>query len=57
MTREEYRRTAELLTEMRWLVATYTSFIAEGSKERKPFDAKLKELERLRCACESEAMK
>jgi hypothetical protein len=57
MTKEDFKRTSELLTEMRWMVATFTSFIPEQSKERKPFDAKLKELERLRCAHESEAMK
>jgi len=57
MTPEDFKRTAELLTEMRWMVATFTSFIPEKSKERKPFDLKLRELERLRCVCENEAMK
>ncbi len=57
MTKDKYKRTAELLTELRWHVATFTSFIPDGSKERKPFDAKLRDLERLRLACESEAMK
>jgi len=53
----DYKRISELLTEMRWMVATFTSFIPEHSKERKPFSARLQELERLRILCEQEAMR
>ncbi len=57
MTAADLKRISELLTEMRWMQACFTSFLPEKSAERKPFDAKLRELERLRLLCEQEAMK
>lgn len=57
MNNDDLKRMSELLTELRWHVVTFTSFLPEGSKERKPFTAKLKEIERLRCICEQESAK
>ena len=56
LTKEDYRRISELLTEMRWMNACFTSFLPAAGKERKPFEKKLHELNRLRELCWKEAM-
>jgi len=56
MTPDQFRRVAELLTEMRWQQACFTSFIPQDSKEYKMFKKKVDEIGQLRELCEQEAM-
>ena len=56
MAAEQFRRVVELLTEMRWQQATFTSFIPQASKEYKMFKKKVDEIGQLRELCEKEAM-
>ena len=56
MTPEQLKRIAELLTELRWLQACYTSFIAQDSKEYRLFKKKIDEIAVLRSCCEQVSM-
>lgn len=57
MTPDDFKKLCELLTELRWLRLVYVTFLPEGSKERKPHEARLKEISRLSDLCEKEALK
>lgn len=57
MTPEDYKELTVVLTELLWLRVTYTSFLLEGSQERKPHEKKISTLKKLRDKCEAEALK
>jgi len=57
MSPEELKEISQLLTELRWLQATFTSFLPDGSKEYKVHKAKADRIGKLREKCENEAMK
>jgi len=57
MTSEQFRRVSELLTELRWMQACFTSFIPQDSKEYKIFKKKTDEIGALREICEQEVIK
>lgn len=57
MTPQDLKKISELLTELGWHMATFVSFIPESSKERKPFELRMRELRKLRDLCETEALK
>jgi hypothetical protein len=57
MTSEDYKELTVVLTELLWLRVTYTSFLLEGSVERKPHEKKISALKKLRDKCEAEALK
>lgn len=46
-----------MLTELLWLRVTYTSFLLDGSAERKPHEKKISALKKMRDKCEAEALK
>jgi hypothetical protein len=57
VTPEDYKELTTVLTELLWLRVTYTSFLLEGSQERKPHEKKISALKVLRDKCEAEALK
>lgn len=57
MTPEDYKELTVVLTELLWLRVTYTSFMLEGTQERKPHEKKISALKKLRDKCEAEALK
>jgi len=57
VTPEDYKELTVVLTELLWLRVTYTSFLLEGSTERKPHEKKISALKRLRDKCKAEALK
>lgn len=57
MNAEDYKELTVVLTELLWLRATYTSFIPEGSKERRLHEKKISVLKELRDKYETEALK
>ncbi len=57
MTPDDYKELTTMLTELLWLRVTYTSFLLEGSAERKPHEKKIAALKKMRDKCEAEALK
>jgi len=57
LQKDDFRRISELLTELRWMQACFTSFLPLDSKEYKLFKKKTDEIGRLHEKCENEAMK
>lgn len=53
----DYKLVSEMLTELQWLRATFTSFIPEGTSPYKILKGRTAEVRRLRDLCEEEAMK